>query len=160
MADAFDDWKEQELKYALSHTVDELVSTHTWVRENFADIRSAMLDLLCEGEAIPRETAEGNANKPTPGVVREVLSALASRPETQTVALRWVADEPTDYVQSVDPLTGSVVLAGIYLVLTTSFTVKYRSGPKGKEVVVELRRKQGIPASFMRTLIEWLRGGK
>lgn len=159
MINAYDDWEEQELQYALFHTVDEIVSNHMWIRDSFADIGLAMLDQLCEAEAIPREAAEINSNKPTTGIVRELLSALVSRPETQDVARRWATEKPTDYVQSVDPLTGVVVLAGIYLVLTTSFTVKYRNGPKGKEVLVELRRKQGVPKSFMKTLVEWLRGG-
>lgn len=39
-----------------------------------------------------------------------------------------------------------------------SHAVKYQDGPEGRKIVVELRRKQGVPQSFMRTLAKWLRG--
>lgn len=154
----FKSFSEDELSYALFHAVDEIAESQPGLREMFPEIRSILLDKLCERTGVAKTDAEKNISQVPLSVIKQTLKALLERDETKEIAQRWISRKPTDYVQSVDPITGAVLLAGIYFVLTTNITFKYKKREDGSGIDFELKREKDVPHGFIKSLIDWFRG--
>ena len=153
-----DDWSDQDLFYALFHAVDEIVESQPGLRDQFPEIRSALLDEVCREAEIDRQTAEENITDVPSSIIRETLKALFERVETRDLVEKWISEKPKDHVQGVDPITGSIALAGIYFVLTTRFAIKYKKTSKDSKVTYEFSRRGDVPQSFIKSIIDWFRG--
>lgn len=154
----FNSYSEDELSFALFHAVNEIAESQPGLREMFPEIRSILLNKICDRTGVVRADVEKNISKVPLSVIKETLKAMLERDETKEIAQKWISRRPTDYVQSVDPITGAVLLAGIYFVLTTNITFKYKKRENGGGIDFELKRQKDVPNGFMKSVIEWFRG--